>query len=424
MGTLTFKFKKPINYAYAPGLTKAGKNGPDGERGADGNALYFIDYELDNSYVIELTQQKIENNYMLSGESEQISNERSYHEGDIIVTNNGNCYMLVKEENSYYTYGIKYIGRISGDKQDTVIPVKKVIICRVKDRRYNDIQYGFMPNNRQFLTAPLRNNNTWYVNTNFIPEADVSEESNAFELNGAWFKFIVVIDDEDIIQEEIDNTEFIVELNFQNEKTYQVDSVGMIPNQGNTDPTTAPLYKFMKFTKSMEFPAPYVNLTTEAEIGEDYASYIDYSNTDIPMPPTFLSDMCMDKVHCSGNDLKSGIFRHEGITYCSIDGTSELRRIENDDCIKQRSSQRTGHGELLPVVYSIYPGDIENMVNYRGGESAYFSSIEDPEMVPDSIAEYIMKYAWVRVIAYNKSTGETNIYENIKAEFKEAIPYE
>ena len=64
-----FKYKTPVNRNYAPGFVKPGLDGSVGNKGRSGNAVYFVDFDLDNSYDIEMALQKIEHNFILSNDS-------------------------------------------------------------------------------------------------------------------------------------------------------------------------------------------------------------------------------------------------------------------------------------------------------------------------------------------------------------------
>lgn len=126
---VVFKYKKPLSYAYAPGFVRAGTEGPAGISGANGNAVYFIDYALDNSYSIENALLRIENNTVLSSNSiEQLQN-RSYRKNDLIISNSGIVYRL-KESSSEslfnnYKFDIEELGSLS---KSTGVTVKLVVM--------------------------------------------------------------------------------------------------------------------------------------------------------------------------------------------------------------------------------------------------------------------------------------------------------
>ena len=97
---IIFKYKNPINVSYAPGFVKGGTNGRQGAQGVTGNALYFVDYELDNSYNVELALQRIEKGYGLGSTSmNKIENYRKYKVNDLILTGTGKIYRLIPSTN-------------------------------------------------------------------------------------------------------------------------------------------------------------------------------------------------------------------------------------------------------------------------------------------------------------------------------------
>ena len=113
---IVFKYKNPINVSYAPGRTNIGEDGELGSMGKAGNALYFTNLELDNSYNIELTLQKIENNIILSSSSiGNITKIREYKINDLILSNSGKCYKIIQSTSESlfknYKYDIEYIGQ-------------------------------------------------------------------------------------------------------------------------------------------------------------------------------------------------------------------------------------------------------------------------------------------------------------------------
>lgn len=113
---IVFKYKNPINVSYAPGRTNIGEDGELGSIGKAGNALYFTNLELDNSYNIELTLQKIENNIILSSSNiGNITKIREYKINDLILANSGKCYKIIQSTSESlfknYKYDIEYIGQ-------------------------------------------------------------------------------------------------------------------------------------------------------------------------------------------------------------------------------------------------------------------------------------------------------------------------
>lgn len=404
MGSLSFKFKKPISCAYAPGRTNIGKQGEDGNPGENGSALYFIDYELNNSYIIELTQQKLENGYVLSGESEKISDTREYHIGDIIITNSGNCYRLVKGS-GYYTFDITYIGRISNNIEEENKNVVRIYMCRVTSPLYPEICQGFMPNNRQFLDTSNNIKSVLYSS-----DTDVSEISEVFNLYGVWYKFIVTTD-----VEFGNNIEFTVEINLKNSKTFQMDSINFSPTENNADPTGSPLYHFLPFYKTLEFKAASTLASLIDTMSDNDKLELDN------IKPVFISDMSLDKMHLFGNDIKHTVIYKNNKPYCcsgTIDNLSEITASDMTDVLQKRILP-VENSEFVPSIFSVYDNANfktagENRINWRGGESAYFSG-SDTNLVLHRIEDFLTSDEnIVRVIAHNKNTHEVKVFENIK----------
>ncbi len=423
-GSTSFRFKKPINWAYAPGLTKAGADGSTGNAGLDGNAVYFIDYELNNSYNIELAQQKLENNFTLSGNSVQISENRTYHSGDLIITSSGNCYRIEKGGDPYYTFSIHYIGRISYNKSNTETKVVGLVVCILEDEAngLTSTYNGFVPNNRQFLEEVEGTNGSVYKikytrDTNIDPS-----NSEVFCVNGVWCKFLVVTE-----TATHPNEKYSVEIKFENRKTYQFNSVSDLSFATN-DPTVQPLGGVFAFNKTLEFPAQSILQSTPGAV-LDISTLLQSSVTDIATysgvydgipiyedKAYFLSDMSLDKVHLYNNDIKPIVTRQNGKTYASIDGVSEVKEIYDTDAIRRRSIPRASWPDggsddvLVPCVYSSYNGEYNsyNDVNWRGGESAYFSSYN--ENIIKIIHEFIEK-AQFRIIQRITNTGAIKVID-------------
>ena len=410
-GSISFRFKKPINWAYAPGLTKAGKDGSVGNPGSDGNAIYFIDYELNNSYNIELAQQKLENNFTLSGNSSQISEEREYHSGDIIISDKGNCYRIEKGDDPYYTFSIKYIGRISTESNDTeYAKVLRLYVYRIDN---NEQYLNFIPNNRQALSI-IDNRYSVKNRVDASISSDAATQNEVFGINGAWYKFFVITEDTPST-----DIEYTVEIKFKNEKTYNFDSVVNPDYHTKLDPTTdSNLYRFFNFNKILEFPCTAMSVERFETPDIDFETY---GNVE----PSFISDMSMDKIHLFGNDVKQLVTRKNGKIYCSKDGNCNYMEavppvntvLQTHAAIGKNWPNDTAE-PFVPAVYSVYRTESatqelsESDINWRGGESAYFSSIPQ-NIVVSMIKDYILKYTEFNIIARNKFTGEVRTISNI-----------
>jgi hypothetical protein len=417
-GSTSFRFKKPVNWAYAPGLTKAGVDGSVGDKGTDGNAIYFIDYELNNSYNIELAQQKLENNYTLSGNSIKISEEREYHSGDLIVSDRGNCYRIEKGSDPYYTFSINYIGRISTGGNTSEEPkIVGLAIYKLDDifQEYPRTYYGFLPNNREFLEQDI---NRYFVK--YRPDTYISADANpeAFRVYGLWYKFAVLTD-----EDPSDNIEYTVEVRLRNKKSYHFNSVPELSYGSKTDPVEDSVYRLFEFNKVLEFSVPsmrkeeYEEMTTE-----DFVAY--------GGEPYFLSDMSLDKVHLFGNDIRQLVCQQNGNTYCSIDGITSMKTIVDDSMMQRHTIPGKCwpdvQGEkFVPAVYSSfrYASDpMEYDINWRGGESAYFSSMSDSHLTDlYKEIEAFVHDAEFRIVMHYKDSGEIKVVDIREPIYKENL---
>ena len=114
---ITFKYKNHLSLSYAPGISIPGKDGLPGKKGISGNSMYFVDFDLDNSYSIDLALQKIENNKILTNDSNLDINSRPYKANDILISNTGNVYKIVNStgnelKTKNYKFDIKTASQI------------------------------------------------------------------------------------------------------------------------------------------------------------------------------------------------------------------------------------------------------------------------------------------------------------------------
>ena len=132
---IIFKYKNPINVSYAPGRTNIGEDGELGSIGKAGNALYFTNLELDNSYNIELTLQKIENNIILSSSNfGNTTKIREYKINDLILSSSGKCYKIIQSTSESlfknYKYDIEYVGQF---KTKSSVNAIRVVFKKITD---------------------------------------------------------------------------------------------------------------------------------------------------------------------------------------------------------------------------------------------------------------------------------------------------
>ena len=201
----------------------------------------------------------------------------------------------------------------------------------------------------------------------------MNNNPEAFRTYGLWYKFAVLTD-----IEPSDNIEYTVEVRLKNKKSYHFNSVPELSYGTKTDPVEDSVYHIFEFNKTLEFSAPSMTKEEYDEMSDD--DFIAYGGE-----PYYLSDKSMDKVHLFGNDIRQLICQQNGLTYCSIDGIITMKTIIDDSMmqrhtIPEKSWPDTQNEKFVPAVYSAFHttgGAEERDINWRGGESAYFSSMSD-----------------------------------------------
>ena len=84
--------QKIHNYNYAPGIATYGIDGKQGTDGADGNNIYYTDFDIKNN-IIDIAKQIITNYLPLKNSTIKIN--RSYKNGDYFFDNYGTIYKLI-----------------------------------------------------------------------------------------------------------------------------------------------------------------------------------------------------------------------------------------------------------------------------------------------------------------------------------------
>lgn len=421
MGSISFKYKKPVNYAYAPGFSVPGVKGMDGVKGINGSIMYFIDYEFDNSHIKELAIQKLKNNMSLTSIESNIPLERKYSNNDLILTNKGNCYRIKKLEDGIESFDIEYIGKIYENKEidleSTISMADKVnFLYVINETEDSNIQGSLVPNNRQiFNRDELGNLDTYTPKTNdslYSAEKDISQVEEAFKLYGVWYKFVISVS---LTEQEIEAFrnmyDIFLEIDLKNKKSFNKDTFDGISGRFEyiVDPVDSEqFFQFFKFNKTLEFPCDFVtdNTNNFADITSKF----------------YLSDMSMDKVHMFGTNLKCAM----------IVDTSDNKFTPYDSAgigpfIKTPNINAAFMERVLPDEVcgdapgtkrkAIYNSIFENKsqheltlddVNWRAGDTAFFSSMP-PEKVKEAIKLFMneaLNEESVRIGLYNKNTLE------------------
>ncbi len=288
---IVFKYRNKSNLSYAPGFSTPGEDGNEGKQGTSGNTVYFVDYDLDNSYSVQLALQRIENNQILTSVANKSIASRPYKENDLLISKSGKVYKIVLApvtSAQNYKYDIQYLGSI----RDKAIPsISKVLIAcapKVSDRASIDGRYDANVRLSVFLTVFLE---------------DQEDFDKAYK-------------------EILDNYSFSLSIYLNNKKSWTANTPP-VNMDGKIDPTEDNLYQIINFYKKLEFtnliPVPVVSDTpyTFAELSRrqeyyanEYNLYDDYSA--VPYSSNFDNDI-LNRLHPSGNDIKCTVqFKGDG----------------------------------------------------------------------------------------------------------------
>lgn len=271
---IVFKYKNPKNREYAPGFVNVGQDGQEGKQGSHGNSFFILDYELNNSYNIELTLQKIDKNLSLTSLDSSLNSllaKRPYKEGDILMTSDKTCYKLIKSNTNSlfnnYKFDIKKLGSIRNSYKSNVKNIK------IFDFTGTTIEYDWYINSQEIgkMTKTYSSTiKTCYPNhKNENAKADdnfYAKDSSMFTNNCVWLKFICEVDkintDSSLIESKLSNNVYSLEMNLYNEKLIDNNSIPSEtytyePSDSNISVNDLSKYK-IPFYKKLEIP----NLST------------------------------------------------------------------------------------------------------------------------------------------------------------------
>lgn len=273
--SVVFKYKNSLERAYAPGIADSGEDGLRGDKGIAGPCIYYVGYDLDNSYSINLALQKIENNILLSDESTaKLPGERKYKNQDLIISTSGQCYMLVDApEGSTYSFNIKSIGQIARDDVNDPNPILRILfVVFSNEPEYFNTTYTFM---QRTCVPPTNYERMTYNST--------------FNLDGIWVMPIIYTSEE---------LNLDLKLYFNLEKELTKDK---LPNETIDSSRIGSI----NFTKYLEFSDIKASI-----LGNDASTV--YFN------PIYLSNMTLDKL-TPNNKLE-----YTGVIDTNIEANSNL----------------------------------------------------------------------------------------------------
>ena len=321
---MTFNFQynrrsSPLfNNQFSPGsISCVGKDGSTGNEGIHGSSLYFINYEPDNDFIKDLLLNKIENNIVLSSDKgKRLPEGKFYTSGDLILTSKYYMYKLVDaNEDSKYKFDIQFVGELRNTSTDNLTDEEKMsrmvqavalnenqeqssFIRRsvVSVSRSMDASAGYQDSSIYTDTAEKFKKlyKSYYNNAPSLPYNLAEDSMSCIEL-----KPIVILSGS--MQADASNYDFYLRIYLKNEKTPSYCSFNQVLYDNNNtidysgDPSEQSLQKTFKFYKCIEIPL---------------FKYFPGINDINSAPNYYITDMALDKMHPSGNNIVSTIISY------------------------------------------------------------------------------------------------------------------
>ena len=347
-----FRYKTPVNRNYAPGFVKPGLDGYVGNKGRSGNAVYFVDFDLDNSYDIEMALQKIENNFILANDSIKKLEGREYAVNDLLLSNSGKCYRIIESSPdsifNNFKYDIEFLGAI---KNNTDNNIKHVRIYDVTGLRFYSKKTG-----KLIKSYDPRQRSCWVNNrtekpysTDFYKLLKDYNDDEDFALYGAWLKMVAVTSVDDTQKftnkDGLTGSSYSFSILLNSNKSYALNG---FPTENTGDPIELGDETYsagkgigLNFKKKLEFP----NITTKPEsfftpTPEQVAKnkterdiLIEFLFNEVTKPgannkaplctTSYMSDYSMDSYHPFGNNIMCTLSADNSMWYKSGVGARE-----------------------------------------------------------------------------------------------------
>lgn len=290
---VTFKYRNHMNLSYAPGISIPGKDGPAGKKGTSGNSMYFVDFELNDSYSIDLALQKIENNKILTNDSNLDINSRPYKANDLLVSNSGNVYKIINssgDTSKNYKFDIKFLGKLHKSVENDAVKMVIYDITGLVVENYK----------RQVKYYPARQKCCVPTNRCEKPVSGAAYENSDFYMYGTWIKPVLWAGtDMTTTSTPLDKRlKYSLILELHNEK--KLTGV-QIPGQSNSVD--------FKFNKILEFSAPGIAAMDSSISPQDVIFTDEFllglsGHAHSKYKTIYLSDMFMDKYHPFKNNIQ------------------------------------------------------------------------------------------------------------------------
>lgn len=349
-------------------FVNASPKGEDGTEGKRGTSLYFANYDLQNDYYKDIVIKKITNNIMLSSDADIKQEGREYINGDLILCSDKSIYMIKLNDG---LYDVVFVGKIQDDKtsqdfKDNIINLQLNLSFGFSDDESNPISYGYTNDTKGTIFVTLKPSIYTIGDTNYDYYLRIYlYNKKCMQFGDYAFKYGL----------SIDNTSYDLSLSNNN----------------------------IEFYKKIELP-----VCEQRCNGNDITDYNDSYNV-------LISEMSMDKLHPSGNniDIKASHAEDDyNIKY--NEDKKEYYLYNRSDVNFDDNTPYTDTHTQVQFTSRHLNSNNQTYINYRGGESCYFSGMKDGEY--DSIQEYYnCDETKTRELKknemYNFLTSNKNIYE-------------
>ena len=419
-----FHYKKTrmFDNVYTPGICVYGENGLAGLEGLNGSSVYFISEKNITSSNKTKYLNYIEQSINLNGNGVY---NRGYSLGDLIICMESDgvynsVYRLVNSEQGSFKFDFEYVGRISTENESVdVLDTIESFSTNIGD---NEITESLVPVNRSFEMKD--NNSLTYLNAKgelvqnpstsyndalkclfgftIHPEIRIKTGYLTYYTNYDFYLRIKIKNKKSILGK----NNLPVSVGY-NDKNMSYDSESIVEEPMSTHNHT----DAVKFEKVIEIPvSKYYTFEDGTSSSDEYTSF-------------FINDMTCDKLHPSHNNFcssffdpfrskgyktdavinnknmhgfyfekKNDLYNMYGVIDSNIDNTKntilnkELKDLTGLNALQYMYSDERNSASCDYIQYSKNKSSNPNVpcvINFRSGESAYFSSMILDQNFPD-----------------------------------------
>lgn len=395
------------NFPESPGKAGQSINGKMGLRGKIKSSIYITDYDPSDEYTKNIILGKIDEGYTLAMNSvEKITDV--YTVGDLILTRGNDVYRL-KEGGNNHKFDLVFMGSIQKR------PTNKTTI-ELLDESISQIVLSINRQNNYDFTRGLCNRSLSFTSTDagggkiynpFVyPDGEEVESFNSMTIPYRYdYRQIYGVEIEPIIiasEDILDDFDFILDIYIPNEKSYEYDSLKFHIDSLGSYATGNFTSTNLSFSEEPVYPPFLKNVKFDKKLS------IVLHKSGTKFKKCFISDMSCDKLHLFGNEIKSNIldsadrtlnkiYCHNvtnipsmemryGLKFEPASNSTPSSVLENDQNRFVDDITYTGiYPYLMYCTRNDYSGNPNRkFINYRGGESAYFSAIVPGEYFRDA----------------------------------------